>query len=620
VVKRYTSETELTTLIKQLNIDLLDTASSGEQIIESKPSYEDFNEQDGWLQVKDRRIIVKNPVGGGEYPVVSGMESMKLFINNKEVHTETEVCEADSIGWEVEEKPLFETTISEDKLFAYFHLHSKQRCPWQLVNQEPSNRMTLTIEEDLDIVLENVHLGDVVTKLEHMSITAYIDFAAIQQELLFPTHQPVIVARGKAPLLGIDARLELYFSQQVESHFFEVNGSIDFRNHLRIPIVNRGDVMAKKIPLVNGTPGYDVLGSISMPPPPKDIYMIAKPSVDLTQDGVVIARKQGRPRITGGKIKTFDVSTSFIVSGNVDIETGNIVFSGDVIVYGDVTDNMIIESLGNIYVYGSVYNSTITATGSINVRGNVMTSKLYSGYFGVLFNRLYNTSKLLCDDIEKLLAASKLLMLALESKKQEVRYGQIIQMLLESKMKEILDLIKELLVVISNIQHIKQEEYLKLKVVSEIFLQPTKLLEVVTYSFVQSYLTLLQETCQEVARMQEEKVEISINQCQKSELKSNGDIIIHREGVITSDLFSARDIVFMDDNGVCRGSQIEAGGSIKAKVIGGLTGAISVLKAKRKVHVRKMYSGRVCIGKYCRDIFDVIENTVFDSMSLKKRV
>jgi hypothetical protein len=271
-----------------------------------------------------------------------------------------------------------------------------------------------------------------------------------------------------------------------------------------------------------------------------------------------------------------------------------------------------------VYVYGNVYKCTITATGSINVRGNVIASKLYSGYFGELFNRLYLTSKLLCDYIEKLLVASKVLAEALEAKGQTVSYGQIVLLLLETKMKEIPTAVKELLYVISNIQHIKQEEYEKLKEILAIFSQPPKLLEIATYGFVQSFLALLQETYNEVARMQEEKVEISINQCQNSELKSKGDIVIHRDGVLLCDLFSARNILFQSDNSICRGSRLEAGDSISAKIIGGQTGANSVLKAKRKIRVRKMYSGRVCIGKYCKDIFEPVNNTVFDIQTLKK--
>ncbi|WP_167747147.1 FapA family protein [Cohnella luojiensis] len=511
---------------------------------------------------------------------------------DKQVLWESKVSAEDRIPWEIEEQPLFEVTISEDKMLAYLHLHALER--------------------------KTVQLSEVVARIEQMSIKARIEFAAIQQELLVPTYEPVIVARGKEPIPGKDARLEIYFSQQVMSEFFEVGGAIDFRNHLRIPTVNKGDVMAKKFSPIDGVIGYDVLGSVTVPDPPKDLLIVAKSNVELTPDGTVIARVQGRPRITGGKIKTFDVSTSYIVSGNVDIETGNIGFSGDVTVYGDVTDNMIIESLGNVYVFGNVFNSTITATGSINVRGNVIASKLYSGFFGVLFNRLYNTSKLLCDYIEKLLAASKMLTEAFEAKRQTLRFGQIVLLLLETKMKEITATVKELLYVISNIQHIKQGEYEKLKEISTIFSQPPKLLEIATYGFVQSFLALLRDTHNEVARMQEEKVEISINQCQNSELKSNGDIVIHRDGVVLCNLLSAGNIIFRSDHSICRGSRLEAGDSISAKVIGGQTGANSVLKAKLKIRVKKMYSGRVCIGKYCTDIFEPVDNTTFDTQTLKK--
>ncbi|MCD9022068.1 FapA family protein [Cohnella silvisoli] len=618
-MKKYISEAELTTLINQLNLDEMDDYSGSEETsVDASSSDKHNNKQDGWIRIVNQQIYVQNPINGGDYAIIYPMSPVKLYINDKEVAWESKVTAEDRLSWVIEEQPLFDISISEDKLLAHLLLHAKERFPWRLVDGGPANRLMLRVEEDRDIVLKTVQLGDVVSKLEEMSIKARIEFAAIQQELLLPTYQPVIVARGKEPIPGKDARLEIYFAQQVESQFFEVEGTIDYRNHLRIPSVQKGEVMARKIPLVDGIAGYDVLGSITIPSTPKDLFIVAKSNVELTPDGAVIARIQGRPRMTGGKIKTFDVSTSYIVSGNVDIETGNIVFSGDVVIYGDVTDNMIIESLGNVYVYGNVYNSTITATGSINVRGNVVASKLYSGYFGVLFNRLYHTSKLLCDYIERLLAASKLLVEALESKRQAVRYGQIILLLMETKMKEIPDTIKELQFVISNIQHIKQEEYEKLKEISGIFSQPTKLLEVATYGFVQSFLTLLQDTHKEVARMQEENVEISINQCHNSELKSNGDIVIHRDGVLLCDLYSARNIIFMHDNSICRGSRLEAGDSISAKVIGGQTGANSVLKAKRKVQVKKMYSGRVCIGKYCKDIFEPVDNTTFDIQTLKK--
>ena len=37
---------------------------------------------------------------------------------------------------------------------------------------------------------------------------------------------------------------------------------------------------------------------------------------------------------------------------------------------------------------GNVYKATLTATGGIKIKGNIIGSQLYSGYFAVIFNRL----------------------------------------------------------------------------------------------------------------------------------------------------------------------------------------------------------------------------------------
>jgi uncharacterized protein (DUF342 family) len=204
--------------------------------------------------------------------------------------------------------------------------------------------------------------------------------------------------------------------------------------------------------------------------------------------------------VTGNQIKYFEINTAYIVPGNVDLQTGNIVFAGDVIVYGDVMDNLIIKSLGNIYVGGSVFNSTLTASGSIAVKGNVLGSNLYSGNFGM---------------------------------------------------------------------------------------------------------------------DQESQVQININQGQNSTLKSNGDILIRKEGVIHCDLYSAGNIVFSLDNSVCRGSRLEAGDTISAMYVGGITGVRTSLKAAKKIIVKKMFEGRVIVGRQSMDIFESVEDMTFDHNSFE---
>ncbi|MDB5053308.1 MAG: hypothetical protein JWM44_1358 [Bacilli bacterium] len=315
----------------------------------------------------------------------------------------------------------------------------------------------------------------------------------------------------------------------------------------------------------------------------------------------------------------FDINTAFIVPGNVDLLTGNIVFGGDVIVYGDVMDNMIIESLGNIYISGSVFNSTLTATGSIAVKGNVIGSSLYSGYFGMLYNRLYNSSKQLIDIFEKVAESVKLLINEISKKKMQVRYGQSLLLIIESKYMQVWDVVKELLGVISSIQSYNKDSLQHLKDYLELFVLPTKIVEVMTAPRMEDFVRVLREAFMRVALSQESQVQININQGQNSTIKSNGDILIRREGVIQCDLYSAGNIIFFLDNSVCRGSKLEAGDTISAMYVGGITGVGTSLKATKKILVKKMFEGRVIIDRYSMDIFEPVEDKTFDRNSFKQQ-
>lgn len=610
----FITEDELTDLIRKIDLD----SSSSEKKAEHPNRKPSAKQHDGSIEIANNHIIIRDPQMNGAKPTIAPSEHVKIKVNQQWVDEPTKVCSTDTLEWELNPPPLFEIVVSEDKLQAYLHVKSLERFEWRLKNQMPLKHLILAFEEDKNSIVETVDLFKIMSELEKMKITANVDLPAIQTELANPSFTGVLVAAGKAPVPSEDASLEIYFSEQLENQFFEISGSIDYRNHLKIPSVKRGEVIAKKIPAKVGIPGYDVYGNVVVPNAPKDILIIAKKDVQLREDGILIALNEGRPRVTGPeKIKTFDISRSFVIPGNVDIETGNIVFSGDVIVYGDITDNMIVESLGNVYVYGSIYNATVTATGSIFAKGNVMGSKLYSGYFGVLFNRLYQCSNVLKEQYSQMIEASKLLIAQLGKKSSGIRYGQIMLLLMENKFRELPKITKELMTVISNIQHIKKDEYQQLINMVECFLSPPKLIDTMTPGRMQLLHSLMSETSQEVSRMQEARVFIQINQCHNCELKSNGDIILQRDGVLLSELYSSGNIVFKNPQAVCRGSNIVADGSIAASVVGGHTGASSMLKAKKKIHINELKSGRICIQNYCVDIHEPVKHASFDKNTIR---
>jgi Icc-related predicted phosphoesterase len=609
------SENELLNLIKEL-----DKTDSTRFLSESLlPVSEGENNFDGTISVKRNKIIVNDPKGMGLVAIVIPVPPLVLYVNGVLITGETPIRVNDEIKWSVPNEHLFSLSVSEDRMQAIFKKHARERYEWCLKDVEKSNRIFLEVIEKRDAVIDSISFPVIMASIKDMGIDRNLNYSVIYQELQEFTGKPIVFAVGKPPKPGIDARLEFYFREEVEKVYMEVLGVVDYRDHLHIPSAKKGEIIGRKFSLVEGEPGYDVFGAIIQPKHPKDISVIAEDNVQIDGQGQIIALREGRPRITGTTVKFVEISTVYVISGNVDMGTGHIVFSGDVVVYGDVTENMIIESLGNVYVQGNVFGATITATESIIIRGNIMNSRLYSGYFGVIYNRLFNTTSQLLTQMMSLTEAAKTLMGLIADKEQQVNPGRIMLLLLESKFTDIPKTIKEILTVIANIHNIDRESLLDLKDKLEWFLHPLKLVEIDSMDVFIYIQKLLEKTCQSINRMQEISSKIDIQQCHLSVLKSNGDIQIRREGVLKSDLYSKNNIVFYEDRSVCRGSRLEADGIISAMNVGGQTCSGIYLKSGKKIVVKNIHSGRVCIGKYCRDIFESLTNTTFDEKFMKKK-
>ena len=610
------SEKDLNQLISLMDLEpSMNDAQASNAFLTDEQELDDY---DGRLLVRSDKIFVQDPLPGGSPAVISAVLPVVIHVNGEKITNPTEVTSVDIIDWEIFEPPLYGITISEDKLLAFFTLFSLRRFAWNLNDHSSSAWLEVTATMNTEIEVGHLNLNKVISDFEKNSITQNLNISGIHAELQNPTYQPIPVANGRAAVPGENARLELFFAENIiESEFSEIGGQVDYRSHLRIPSVVRGEVIARKIPVMEGIPGYDVHGEILYPPPPVDIIVIAKDHTILLVNDEIRALREGRPRMTGDKIKYFDICTSYTVPGNVNIKTGNILFSGDIIVRGDVEDNMIIESLGNVYVAGNVYKSTITATGSILIKGNAANSKLYSGYFGVMYNRIYNTTQFLIEEVKALQKAARMLIQAVENRKQSVKYGQAVLLLLESKFKKIPNVIRELLTVLTHVQSSYHHDLDQVTHFLNVFLNPAQLVDFVNEASLSGFINALVQLHGGVARMQETKVEVNMGKSQNTTVKSNGDIIIHSEGIVQSDLFSSGNITFIKSTSVCRGSRLEAGGTISAYLVGGESGAQSYLKAKRSVTVRKMYLGKVTIDRYSADITEPVENMVFDTETIR---
>ncbi|AIQ49022.1 hypothetical protein R70723_26310 [Paenibacillus sp. FSL R7-0273] len=608
------NEQELNQLINMLEL----SENVDEEALDASFAEPDLdNDLGGRVLVRAGKIFVQDPLPGGSPAVITAAAPVVVLVNGQPVTGPAEVTSLDKIEWSITEPPLYKIHVSEDHLQAFFTLYSTRRYQWKLNDCYSSSMIEVGAAMDTDTVIELLGLNQIIADFEQRGIMQNLNISGIHAELQNPTYQPITAAKGRAAVPGENASLELFFSETIENDFSEIEGQVDFRSHLRIPSVIRGQVIARRLPFVEGIPGCDVYGEILYPPRPGDITIAAHNNTVLLINNEIRALREGRPRVTGEKVKSFDITTTYTVPGNVSIKTGNILFSGDVVVRGNVEDNMIIESLGNVYVEGSVYNSTITATGSIVVKGNVVNSNLYSGYFGVMYNRIFNCSKLLIEEAMLLKKAVRMLIQAVQARKQSVKYGQAVVLLLESKFQKIPELIKELLSVLATVQASYHQDLEQTLHFLKLMLKPVQLIDFMNEASLSGVINMIEELHAGVARMQENKVEVNIGKCQNSTLKSNGDIIIHRDGIVQSELFSSGNISFRKVFAVCRGSRLEAGGSISAYYVGGESGAQSYLKAKHSITVRKIYLGRITIDRYAADITTPLENITFDADNIR---
>ena len=91
----------------------------------------------------------------------------------------------------------------------------------------------------------------------------------------------------------------------------------------------------------------------------------------------LFAADSGNLVYKGGR---FNIETTFQISSDVDVKTGNIDFLGDVVIKGSVQEGYTVTAGKSITVLGMVTGATLTAQGDITVKNGVFASTVQSQY------------------------------------------------------------------------------------------------------------------------------------------------------------------------------------------------------------------------------------------------
>jgi hypothetical protein len=188
---------------------------------------------------------------------------------------------------------------------------------------------------------------------------------------------PLLVALGQAPSPAAPPQIKCHFDKDPVGTFkVKKNGQIDFRDRGEVPQVKEGDLLAEIVPGRAGQNGIDVYGRTIPGPAPRDMKIICGQGAKKSENGLkAYASRAGRPEIgPDGRIFVFPY---YEINGDVNYETGHVVFDGHVSVRGSIQEGFKVQA-GSLTAE-EIQGAEIDVVDHVVVVGGVISGKLKVG-------------------------------------------------------------------------------------------------------------------------------------------------------------------------------------------------------------------------------------------------
>ncbi|MBN1765233.1 MAG: DUF342 domain-containing protein [Sedimentisphaerales bacterium] len=186
--------------------------------------------------------------------------------------------------------------------------------------------------------------------------------------------EKIILTQGKPPIDPVEGYFEwsehcdpekLRLSMQDQ----EEENPANFYDQSNLIIVDKDDILGILHPAVEGQPGLDVFGQTIKARSLRDFTVKAGKHVEVLADGVTyVARSEGVPQMTGNLLS---VEPTLYIKTDVDFNTGNINYHGDVYIKGDIKDLFEVKAEGNITVDGTIEAALVECQGSLTVKRGI---------------------------------------------------------------------------------------------------------------------------------------------------------------------------------------------------------------------------------------------------------
>lgn len=211
------------------------------------------------------------------------------------------------------------------------------------------------------------------TKLKEAGVVKGINSEILERSTDISTGKTsewICIASGKAPVDGIDASLEISVATEQRGPLnSDTAAQVDLKNLGIIHNIQKGSIIAKKIPLKEGIDGFDVMGKTLKAKKAKDILIKPGNNTELSEDGLeLIATENGQ--LLRDKNK-FTVEKVFCVKGDIDYSTGNLDFLGSISISGSVKEDFSVNANEKLEISGVVEGAHISSGKDMFIKSGV---------------------------------------------------------------------------------------------------------------------------------------------------------------------------------------------------------------------------------------------------------
>jgi uncharacterized protein (DUF342 family) len=342
------------------------------------------NTEDGLVWIKDKVIYVKNEKNDGFPPLIDPCDNIKLIINGKECNRLTSVSESDEIKTITQEKLIdakLDLLVSDDNMRAILEYTPQKKVNYTLKDASPENKLDIEVEENI-IEMINISKNNILELLSKYNIVFGIDYNIIDEIIKTNKEGKYVVARGNELIETVDEKIEFLFENDEvkKMELKEDNkGNIDHKNIFTYINVKTGEIIAKIIPSKKGVHGKTLFGEIIECNEPKLLNIVD--STDTLYDKnkkIIIAKKSGRPvKVVNQNMVMFNIVEK-ITFNDINMETGNIKFNGDIEINGFVNDSMEVLSKKNIFIKKGCSFANIQAGNSVEIKESIISSNIYA--------------------------------------------------------------------------------------------------------------------------------------------------------------------------------------------------------------------------------------------------